>query len=60
MLTGAPVWLSGLKPLPSAQVMIPDPGIEPHIWLSAQWGALLPPLSLSAALPTCNLCLSNK
>ena len=56
---GAPGWLSGLKPLPSAQVM--NPGSwdgAPHRALCSA-GSLLS-LSLPASLPTGDLCLSNK
>ena len=55
---GVPGWLSGLKPLPSAQVMIPVSWDRaPHRALCSA-GSLLPPLSLSAS--TCDLCQINK
>ena len=57
---GAPGWLSGLKPLPLAQIVIPGSWLQaPHGALCSA-GSLLPPLSLPASLPTCDLSLSNK
>ena len=56
---GAPGWLSGLKPLPSAH----DPRV---LGSSPTSGCLLGrelaslPLSLPASLPTCDLGMSNK
>ena len=54
-------WLSRLKPLPSAQVMISGSGIEPRIGLSAQQGNCFP---LFLCLPLCllvaSVCQINK
>ena len=53
---GAPGWLSGLKPPPLAQVMIPrswDRALPPAL---CSVGGLLPFLSLCLPLPTCDLC----
>ena len=48
------------KPLPLVQVMISGSWDRvPHRALCSA-GSLLPPLSLPASLPTCNLSLSNK
>ena len=53
-------WKVPGKPLPLAQVMISGSwDRDPH-WALCSAGSLLPPLSLLAALPPCNLCLSNK
>ena len=47
---GAPGWLSGLKPLPWVQGMIPGSwNLAPHQALCSA-GSLIPPLSLSACL----------
>ena len=49
-----------VEPLPSAQVVVPGScDGAPHRALCSA-GSLLPPLSLPASLPTCDLCLSNK
>ena len=55
---GAPGWLSGLKPLPSAQVMIPGSWDRAPHWALFSAGSLLhlPHVCLSAYL----LSLSNK
>ena len=52
---GAPGWLSGLKPLPSAQVMITGSWNRGHIGLSAQRGSCF---LLSLCLPLCLLLIS--
>ena len=57
---GAPGWLSGLKPLPSAQVMVSGSWDQAPYQALCLAGSLLPPLSLPASLPTCDLCLPNK
>ena len=59
--TGATGWLSGLKPLPSAQVMNSGSWDRaPHRALCSA-GSLLPPfLSLPASLPTCDHSLCVK
>ena len=59
-IRGVPGWLSGLEPLPLAQVMIPGSWDRAPHWALCLAGSLLPPLSLPASLPTCDLCLSNK
>ena len=60
-LIGAPGWLSGLKPLPSAQVMSQGPGMEARIRLSAQQGACFPSsLSLPVCLLVISVCQINK
>ena len=57
---GVPGWLSGLKPLPSAQVLISGCWDRaPHQALCSA-GSLLLPLPLPASLPTCDLCQINK
>ena len=44
-----------VKPLPLAQVMVPGPGIKPHIRLPTQQG-----VCFSLSLPLCSFFLSNK
>ena len=67
LLTHAKTWtLRGTwvaqwdKPLPSAQVMIPGSWDQALHWALCSAGSLLPPLSLPASLPTCDLCQINK
>ena len=55
--TWVPQWV---KPLLSAQVMISGSWDQAPRWALHSVGSLLPPLSLSASLPTCYLSLSNK
>ena len=56
--TWAAQWV---KPLPSAQVMIPGPGFEPRIGLSAQQGAcFLLSLCLLLCLLVISVCQINK
>ena len=57
---GEPVWLSGLKPLPSAQVMVPGSWDRAPRRALCSVESLLSPFSLPASLPTCDLCLSDK
>ena len=57
---GAPGWLSGLKSMPSVQVMIPGSWDQASNQALCLAGSLLPPLSLPASLPTCDLCQINK
>ena len=57
---GAPRWLSGLKPQPSAWVMVSGSWDQiPHRALCSV-GSLLPPLFLPASLTTCDLYQINK
>ena len=57
---GAPGWLSGLKPLPSALIMVSGSWDQaPHRALCSA-GKLLLPLSLPASLSICDLCQINK